>query len=196
MTMTNPDAEIESWRAAWTSGAEPARSTPAELRGKAVQQQRNLRVRHVAELAMAIVLLVFSAIVAWENPVLEAYVWAAIVWAGTIVATAFSLWNWQVLWAADLKSVTEFTELYRKRCLAGLRAARFGQAFLVVQIAISAPWLTLDYLRNRITGTAFGLSMLVLAALTAAFVILFGRFRNRASQQLKELRGMVCEGKN
>jgi len=190
--MTNPDAEIESWRATWTAGPELTRSTPAELRGKAVQQQRSLRMRHVAELAMAIVLLVFSAVVAWKNPVVEAYVWAAIVWAGTIVATLFSLWNWQVLWAADSKSVLEFTELYRKRCLAGIRAARFGQGFLVVQVAISAPWLTLDYLRHRITGTAFGLSMLVLAALTAAFVILFGRFRNRAFQQLEELSGMDC----
>lgn len=191
--MTNRDVEIESWRAAWTSSSEASSGVPAEVRRKAVQQQRRLRTQHIAELGTAVALLVFSAALARKNPTAEGYLWAALVWAGTIVATAFSLWNWHILWDADLKSVLEFTELYRKRCLAGLRATRFGERFLVVQVAISAPWLTLDYLRHRMIGTSYAISMVLLAGLTAGFVILFGRFRRRASQQLKELDGMNCE---
>jgi cation transport ATPase len=188
--MTNPDAEIESWRAAWTSSAEVPSSAPAESRRKAVQQQRSLRMQHVAELTMAVVFLVFSAVVVWKRPGVESYLWAAVVWAGTIVATAFSLWNWRSLWTADLKSVAEFTEHYRKRCLAGLRAVRFGRAFLVVQIAITVPWLTADYLRRQISGISFALAMLVLALFTVGFVLFFAHVQRRNSLELKELSTM------
>jgi len=191
--MTNLDGEIESWRAQWVSQAEVGDSTPGELRRKVVRQQRSLRMRHLLELGMGIVLLVFSAGVATRNPSMEAYVWTAVVWAGTILAAAFSLWNWRSLWTADLKSVTEFTEHYRNRCLAGLRAVRFGKAFLAVQVAISAPWLTGDYLRHRMTGTAFGLAMMVLSLLTVGFVLFFTHFQRRASLELKELNGMDCD---
>jgi hypothetical protein len=191
--MMNQDAEIESWRAQWISSAEASDRTPAELRHKAVHQQRSLRMRHLLELAVAIVLLVFSAGVAARNPSMEAYLWAAVVWAGTIVAATFSLWNWRILWTADLKSVAEFTEHYRNRCLAGLRAVRFGKAFLVVQVAISAPWLTGDYLRHRISGPSFGLAMLILGALTVGFVLFFAHFQRRASLELKELNAMDCD---
>lgn len=190
--MMNQDAEIESWRAQWTSQADAGDRTPGELRRKAVQQQRSLRARHLFELVMAIILLIFSAGFAARNPSVEVYLWAAVVWAGTIVAAAFSLWNWRSLWTADLKSVAEFTEHYRKRCLAGIRAVRFGKLFLVVQVAISAPWLTGDYLRHRMSGVSFGLAMLVLAALTLGFVLWFAHFQRRASLELKELNGMDC----
>ena len=188
--MTNPDGEIESWRVAWTASAEVASSAPAEFRRKAVQRQRSLRMQHIAELTMAIVFLVFSAIVVSRSPGVEAYVWAAVVWAGTIVATAFSLWNWRSLWTADLKSVAEFTEHYRKRCLAGLRAVRFGRAFLVVQIAITVPWLTADYLRRQMSGTSFALAMLFLSLFTAGFVLFFAHVQRRNSRELKELNAM------
>ncbi len=191
--MTNLDGEIESWRAQWISQPDASEETPSQLRRKAVHQQRSLRTRHLLELAVAIVLLGFSARVAVRNPSTESYLWAAVVWAGTVVAAAFSLWNWRSLWTADLKSVADFTEHYRKRCLAGLRAVRFGKAFLVVQVAISAPWLTGDYLRHRMSGTAFGLAMLVLGALTVGFVVFFARFHRRVSLELKELNGMDCE---
>ncbi len=147
-------------------------------------------MQHIAELTMAVVFLVFSAIVVWKRPGVESYVWAAVVWAGTIVATAFSLWNWRSLWTADLKSVAEFTEHYRKRCLAGLRAVRFGRAFLVVQIAITVPWLTADYLRRQISGISFALAMLVLALFTVGFVLFFAHVQRRNSLELKELSTM------
>lgn len=144
-------------------------------------------MQHVAELSMALVFLVVSVIVAWKNPVVEVLVWAAVVWTGTIVAAVFSLWNWRSLWTADLKSVAEFIEHYRKRCLAGLRAVRFGRAFLVVQLAITVPWLTADYLRRQMSGTSFALAMLVLGLFTVGFVLFFAHVQRRNSLELKEL---------
>lgn len=188
--MTNPDAEIESWRAQWISQAEGNGGTPAEVRRRAVRQQRSLRIRHLFELAMAIVFLTFSTEFAARNPSTEIYWWAAVVWSGTIVATAFSLWNWRILWNADLKSVSEFTEHYRKRCFAELRAVRCGRAFLVVQLAITAPWLAADYLRHQMSGASFALAMLVLALFTVGFVFFFAHVQRRNSLELKDLNAM------
>lgn len=190
--MTNYDAEIESWRAQWhKQGYAPG--TPGELRRKAVAQQKSLRIRHVLELFSGLVLLGFSSVFVWKNPSPETCLWAAIVWLGTLVAFAFSILNWKSLWAANLKCVSEFTEHYRQRCVAQLRAARFGLWFLAIQLAISVPWLTLDYLRKELTGRTFGTSILILALLTAGFIAFFRHMRRRALLELDRLAGMQCE---
>jgi hypothetical protein len=187
----NRDAELDTWRSEWRSYAEsasqPGEMSSAGLRRKAMRQQRNLRTRHVCELLFAVILLGFSAAVVWRRPVLETYIWAAVVWVGTLAATAFSLWNWRVLWSADLKSVSDFTRDYKRRCLARRRDARFGEWFLVVQLAISAPWLTLNYARHRLTGAAFVASLLMLIVFSAGFVLLFVRYRRIAARELAEI---------
>lgn len=197
---TNHDSEIAAWRAEWMSQAQAAAgaaaTTAADFRRRAVRQQRSLRARHLAELVAALIFLAFSAVVAQRNPAGETYLWAAVVWMATLVAAAFSLWNWHILWNADVKSVSEFTSAYQSRCLAGVRAVRFGQWFLVIQIAISTPWLTLDYFRNRLSAGGFVLSIVLLALFSAAFAVMFRRYRRQITLELNELGGSqtVTEG--
>jgi hypothetical protein len=167
--------------------------TPSPANSFSVAQQRSLRIRHVLELFSGLILLGFSGVFAWKNPSAETYLWAATVWLGTLIASAFSVRNWKSLWAANLKCVTEFTDHYRQRCAAELRAARFGLWFLAVQLAITVPWLTLDYLRKELTGRCLAVSLLVLALQTAGFIALFRNMRRRALQELESLREMQCE---
>jgi hypothetical protein len=182
-----PDAEFEAWRNQWKSLSSVSPRSSDKLRKKAIQQQRKLRAQYLLVWPTVILLLGFSALVVHKNPTREAYLWAAVVWAATIVGTIFSLWNWHVLWDADLKSVSDFIEGYRKRCLAVLRAVRFGWWFLIIQLSISAPWLTLDYFRRSLNGWDFFLRMLALAALTTYFVFVFSRYRRNTLKELAEL---------
>lgn len=96
----NNDSELNDWRTEWRAQPPLPHMTWADLRAKAVKQRRRLRVSHVAELLVALIFLVFSAAVARRNPGLETKLWAAAVWATTATVTAFSLWNWNILWKA------------------------------------------------------------------------------------------------
>jgi cation transport ATPase len=181
------EMELNDWRTEWKAQTVAAEKGAADLRIGAVTQQRWLRAGHVGELFIALIFLWFSAVFAWRNPNFETWLWAGIVWASTLAATAFSLWNWNVLWKANVKSVAEFALDYQKRCLASLRAARFGMRFLVVQNAITVPWLTWDYFRHRITDVRFAAAMALVAALSLGFWLFFTRFRRAALQQLERL---------
>src|SRR5947209_5750824 len=138
----NNDLEFNQWRTEWHAQVETEAMTSAEIRRNAVRQQRRLRAGHILEMAAAIVFLAFSSLVAWRTPGVESFLWTAVVWLTTLVVSAFSLWNWRILWKADIKSVSRFTAEYEKRCSAGARAASFGRWFLIAQVTISAPWLT------------------------------------------------------
>jgi hypothetical protein len=184
------DREIDSWRSEWVAGTEDVKA-PAGLRLNATRQQRNLRAAHVAELLTACVFVALGAAVVWRHPAPESFLWAAIVWASTAVAVAFSVWNWSLLWKSDLKSVLEFAQDYEKRACARLRAATFGQGLLVAQLAISVPWLTLDYFRHRITGGVLAGSLLVLGCLTLGFALLFAWQRRVAKRELRDLDGFL-----
>ncbi len=181
------DFELKDWRAEWQAQSEPSVANSVEIRRRAVKQQRRLRALHIAELLAALIFLAFSSAVAWKIPRVESFLWALAVWITTLAVTAFSLWNWHILWKADLKSVSEFAQEYEKRCLASLRAARFGKGFVVVQVAISVPWLTWDYLRHHLSNAAFGGSMALLIVLTVGFWVKFSRFRQVARRELHEV---------
>jgi len=181
------DIELNDWRTEWMAQSVACEDSVADLRAGAVKQQRRLRAAHVAELFAALIFLWFSAAVAWRNSNLEAWLWAGTVWASTLAATAFSIWNWNILWKANVKSVAEFALDYQKRCMASLRAVRFGMRFLVVQNAIAVPWLPWGYLRHRLTDVRFAEAMVLVAALSLGFWLLFTRFRRTA---LRELEGL------
>ncbi|MGA7647432.1 MAG: hypothetical protein WBW01_13035, partial [Terriglobales bacterium] len=87
------DMELNDWRTEWKAQTVATEKSAVDLRAGAVKQQRRLRTAHVAELFAAVIFLWFSAVVAWRTPGLETWLWAGIVWAGTLAATAFSLWN-------------------------------------------------------------------------------------------------------
>jgi hypothetical protein len=181
------DLELNDWRAEWKAQTVATEKSAVDLRAAAVRQQSRLRAAHVAELFAALIFLWFSAALAWRNPDLETWLWTGTVWASTLAATAFSVWNWNILWKANVKSVAEFALDYQKRCLASLRAVRFGMRFLVVQNAITVPWLTWDYLRHRITDVRFAAAMALVAALSLGFWLFFTRFRLTALRDLEGL---------
>jgi hypothetical protein len=187
--MMTGDPEIHDWRTEWLAQPTTGNTNAADIRHLAVKQQRRLRAWHVAELLAAVVLLMFSAKVAWQDSTLEARLWAAAVWATTLVVTAFSLWNWHILWKANLQSVSEYAANYQMRCIASLRAARFGMGFLAVQTAIAVPWLTWDYLRQELTGMRYAASLAILSILVLGFWLWFTHRRRTALRELDEVRG-------
>jgi len=184
----NNDSELNDWRTEWTAQPPLPEMTWADLRAKAGKQQRRLRVSHVAELLVALFFFVFSAAVARRNPGLETKLWAAAVWATTATVTAFSLWNWNILWKANAKSVTEFAVDYEKQCLASLRAVRFGMEFLVVQVAIAIPWLTWDLVLKRLAVVRFAELIAIVVCLALGLWYLLTRYRRISVRELEALR--------
>ena len=184
----NNDSELNDWRTEWRAQPPLPEMTWADLRAKAVKQRRRLRVSHVAELLVALIFLVFSAAVARRNPGLETKLWAAAVWATTATVTAFSLWNWNILWKANAKSVTEFAVDYENRCMASLRAVRFGMGFLVVQVAIAVPWLTWDLVLKRLAVVRFAELIAIVVCLALGLWYLFTRYRRISVRELEALR--------
>jgi hypothetical protein len=182
------DLEFNDWRAEWHAQGEVAAHSPADVRRVALRQQRRLRTAHILELLAGVVFLAIGAAVAWRVHSIETFLWAATVWLTTLIASAFSVWNWYTLWKHDLKSVAEFSHVYEERCLAKIRAARFGKAFVVVQALISGPWLTWDYHRGQLSAGRFGGSILLLILLSVGFWFLFSRFRRSTLRELHGLR--------
>jgi hypothetical protein len=181
------DHELNDWRAAWQAQEEVAPSGSAEVRRAALKQQLRLRTAHILELLTGVILLVSSAAVAWRVRSVEMFLWAAVIWLATLVASAFSIWNWDILWKHDLKSVAEFSLVYEKRCLAKVNAARFGKGLVVVQTLIPGLWLSWDYSRSEFSTVRFEVSMLFLIVFSAGFWIFFSRYRRSALQELREL---------
>lgn len=169
----NTDSDMEIWRLAWRD-TEPRAATTFDVRREGRRQERRLRARHVVELGFAVVLLAFAGFFLQRNFSVEVLIWALVVWTTTLAATAFSVWNWRVLWRETSQSTSEYVEAYRIRCLAGLRAVRFGFALLAVQWLIVVPWFTWDLLRQTMSGVryAFGMGWLVVAttALTGMLI--------------------------
>ena len=82
------------------------------------------------------------------------------------------------------------------RCIATLRAVRFGYAFLALQFAIAAPWLTWDFARRQIFAARYAFCLVLLGTLTVAFIIWFRRSRQRVLlelTQIKEFRRALCD---
>lgn len=188
------DLEFSNWRAEWQAQTEVATCSSDEVRRAALKQQRRLRVSHVLELLSGILFLAGSAFFAWRVRGVESLLWAAVVWLTTLIVSAFSVWNWSTLWQHDLKSIAEFSQVYEKRCLAKIGAARFGKWFVVVQVMITGPWLTWDYYRGDFSTARFGGAMLLLILLSIGFWVLFSRSHRSALRELDGLRTFRTAG--
>lgn len=182
------DFEMNQWREQWLDQPSAPAMPLSEIRSAAVRQVRRQRASQIGELFTAGGLLAFGGVIASNNPSLESWLWAATVWITTCAATAFSLWNWRGLWKANVQSVADFERNYETRCLASLRAVRFGMVFLVVQTAIAFPWLAWDYATKQVAGPRFAAASALLGCLVAAFVLYFRRCRRRAQRELEQLR--------
>ena len=181
------DLELSTWRAEWQAQTGTDESSSVQVRRSAIKQQRRLRTSHVLELLSGIFFMCASAAFAWKVRTTEFFVWAAVVWITTLIVSAFSVWNWSTLWRQDLKSVAEFSQVYEKRCVAKIRAARFGNWFVVVQILIAAPWLAWDCHRGDFSTARFAGAMFLMFLLSGVFWVMFSRSRRSA---LRELHGL------
>ena len=187
----NTNAELEVWRDAWKDPAQTAATQQAfDLRRETHRQERYLRIRYVLAFVWAAAFLIFS-VVAVRNG-LQRIPWALVVWITTFIAMGFSIWNWRTLWNATSASTSEFADLYAKRCMAKLRAVRFGYWFLAMQLAIAVPWLSWDFYRGGDNGQfgirSYVITMLVLACITAIFIFSFTRTRRATLRELEQLR--------
>jgi hypothetical protein len=180
------EPELDALRAAWTApaGEESSGAFPIGRH----RRERGLRVRYVVELVSGAALIWFAVAFLRRHFDVETLLWAAVVCMASLGATAFQVWNWRGLWKNSGRSVTEYAEAYERRCQAMLRAVRFGYRFLALQLAISAPWLTFDFLRGAITPGRYALAMGLLALLTAGFLVSFRISRSRAEKELAEVR--------
>ena len=181
----NSDQEMKQWREAWQVESAASTLASAEIRNKAIRQEKSLRFKFILEMALAVTLLVGSAIYASVRHDAEMFLWMVIVWLLTISASAFSIWNWQALWRASAQSVAGYMALYRARAQATLRAVKFGWAFLIFQLFIVVPWLTYDRLQHRMPQVRYGFAMLLLALLTFVYVRMFLRQRRKALQEIQ-----------
>jgi hypothetical protein len=182
--------EMETWQEVWkVTEAELQRPDRADLSRMVKRRQLRLRILQVLEFAWALFLLVLSYAVARHYPSTEMFIWAVVVWILTLIATVYSIWNWRVLWNAGMRSVSDYARIYEKYCRQWLRYIRFGYWFLVVNLAISIPWLSWKYFRSSGAGhfslTAYLISMGLIAGLTAGYLIWFSRSRRKRLSELE-----------
>jgi hypothetical protein len=182
----NTESEIKMWRAAWKEA--PTETVEAyDFHSEHNRQQRWLRVRHIFGLVFAALLIGYAAYVLHNDFRAEVLAWAVVVWITTLLVTAFSVWNWRGLWSASALSVQEYVDAYERRNLAMLRAIRFGYWFLALQLSITVPWLTIDFLRHQTSVRQYAMSMGFLCVFSAAFVAWFRHSRLKASRELKQV---------
>lgn len=189
--MSNP-SELDVWRLAWKAETEPVKRDSAfDVRQEAMRQQRRLQTRHILELCFAVVLIGFAAFYLKRNFSSETLVWAIVIWILTLGATAFSIWNWRALWTASNQSTSAYAAAYRRRCMAGLRAIRFGYRLLALELVIVVPWLTSDFYKGGSSGEfrvrAYLIRLGLVAFLAGAYLFAFRRSRRRTLLELARL---------
>jgi hypothetical protein len=185
------DPELRAWQEGWKAGSKPVAGDTADIRAEAARQESRLRLRFAAESVVALLLLIGSFVVAWIDRRAEMIFWAGYVWVATLMASAFSVWNWQTLWKASATSVSDFTALYRSRAFASIRAATTGIWLLGVQVGVVIVWFATDLAGRRIRVSKFAEAMALLVLLT--LLIGFGLIRLRA-KAMQELRRIGSDG--
>ena len=184
----NTNSDLEVWRVAWKA---PAAEEPARLfniRREGLRQEHKLRIMHIMELGLAVILIVFAGLFLQHNFSAEMLIWAIVVWTTTLAATAFSVWNWRLLWRTTSQSIAEYITIYQRRSLAMLRAAHFGLWLLLIEILIVVPWFTWDLNRGTMSIPRFWLGMGLLLLIATGLLVMLLRFRKNALLELAQVR--------
>ncbi len=153
----------------------------------AERKRRRMLLALLGQLLYAAAMLVFSAWFASRRPTLEWILWAAVIWAGTFFATAFTIWNKAGTWQALHQSNAAFLELSRRRCQREWSAIRLGRWFLAVQLAIVMGWLSWDCAIHRLPVRPYLFGIAVTIVLAAAYLTWFASRERRILQDLKYL---------
>jgi hypothetical protein len=176
--MNGNDLDWEGWASAWRSGEVPV-ETEALRRRLAAQRRRLLAVA----LGEAVLVCGFGAlswlvardgIAAWEA------VWLGTVWAFTLVAVVFAVWNRRGTWRSLGESVEEYVRLARLRAQRGRLAAAFAGALVVAEtiaVIVQLAWF------GRLTPVVIA----VLAGMGAAVAIGCAVVRRRLRRELERL---------
>jgi hypothetical protein len=189
----NSDVELEIWRETWQSShTKQKESSDFELCRSVKRKDLRLKALLILEFAWGLFLLGFSFMVARRFPVTEMFVWAGVVWLLTLAATGYSVWNWRFLWKSAPKSAAEYVRAYERHCLAGLRQVQFGYCFLTVGLAINVPWLSWKFFRSgpgvELSLTAYSISMALIAAFTAGYLLWFSISKKNRLHELEQLK--------
>jgi hypothetical protein len=183
----NTRSELEEWGVTWRAPQAAASEPAFDFRAEHRRQQWWLRVRHVFGIGFAVLLMGYAAVVLYRDFRAEVLAWAIVVWVTTAGITGFSVWNWRGLWSFSGRSVLEYAAIYEKRSLATLRAIRFGYYFLLLQLTISVPWLTLDFVHHEIPMARYVVAMGLLSLLTIGFLAWFTVSRRRAWMEIQRV---------
>jgi hypothetical protein len=142
----NVDHEFGAWRTAWLAqekSLDPAKRL--DLRKMVERQSRWMAVQLALQLLFGLALLAFATFIAVRRPSIEWIVWAAVIWILTFGTAGFVVWNSLGLWRSVDQSIASFVALSRQRCLAALRAVRFGCWLVAVELIIVGLWLLWNY---------------------------------------------------
>jgi hypothetical protein len=182
----NMDIELDSWRTDWLANeVSDAAMLRPDLRRLVDRKSRRMRFVLAGQLLYGAVMLVFTAWFASRRPTFEWILWAAVLWVGTFFAAGFTIWNNAGTWQALGQSNAAFLDLSRRRCLRELRGIHHGRWSLAVQLAIVAPWLSLDFAIHRLplVPYLFGIAVTILVA--AVFLTSFSARERRILRELQ-----------
>jgi hypothetical protein len=144
-----------------------------------------MRLVLAGQLLYGAAMLVFTAWFASRRPTFEWILWAGVLWVATFLAAGFALWNNAGTWRALQQSNTAFLDLSRRRCLRELRGIHLGRWSLAVQLAIVAPWLSLDFAIHRLPLVPYLFGIAVTIVVAAAFLASFSTRERRILRELQ-----------
>ncbi len=182
----NVDPELEQWRKEWSSAYDgddgPA---PGDVIAAATRYQRCSQLTLAANIIFAVLLLGASLLIATRMHSRKMVLWAVCVWMTTPIAGFLAVESWRRSRIEDIEKVADYAAFHSKRAIADQWKVRTGPLFLVVQVLIAPAWLTADLLMTRIRVVRFGTAMIVLLAVTAAWIFLFAHMWQRAKTILE-----------
>jgi hypothetical protein len=182
------DLELDAWRNDWLAHEAPeAEMLRPDLRRLVQRKGRRLQWSLVGQLLAGASLLAFSAWFTSARPTLEWILWAGVIWGATFIAGGFAIRNSAGQWKALQQSNAAFLDLSRRRCLAELRAVRFGRWFLAVLLAIVAPWLSLDFAMRQMPMAQYFFGIAATVAMAAIYLAWFLARERRTLHELRRL---------
>lgn len=131
------DTELETWRRDWQSAA----AVPADLRRRVERQSRWLKIGIAGDIAVTVV--IGGGVVALAARERQPGMWlmVAATWTFIAAAWAFRLTITRGLWSPAAIDTAAFVDLSLRRCRAQLKAAAFGGALFVCEIAFCMGWI-------------------------------------------------------
>jgi hypothetical protein len=180
------DLELADWRTDWLAHEESdAAMLRPDLQRLVERKSRRMRLVLAGQLLYGAAMLVFTAWFASRRPTFEWILWAGVLWVATFLAAGFALWNNAGTWRALQQSNTAFLDLSRRRCLRELRGIHLGRWSLAVQLAIVAPWLSLDFAIHRLPLVPYLFGIAVTIVVAAAFLASFSTRERRILRELQ-----------